>query len=159
MEQNNTSSSKCPSCGATVNKDTTFCSTCGSHIGNEQQSQPSQNKSESSAELYHALKDSVLLKMKNTPRRTIGLILFCIVAVAVIFTFYQAASGIQTYGNSISQISSVGGQTLEEAFYWELGLIFIMLAKCIRAFSWFLGAVLVWLGLNINGDGFSFFKK
>ena len=66
--------------------------------------------------------------------------------------FFIAASNIVAGGNEIMQIRSVGGKTLEEAYYNELGSIYVGYAMISRALGIFFASVLVWLGLKNSSN-------
>lgn len=69
-------------------------------------------------------------------------------AAVVLILFFLAASNIASSGNEIMQIQSVGGRTLEEAYYYELGSIYAGYAMISRALGIFFASVLVWLGIK-----------
>ena len=75
-------------------------------------------------------------------------IAFPIVAVIVLIMCFMAASSISNSGMEIMQISSVGGRTLEEAYYRELGGIYSGYANIVRAMGISLASLLVWLGFK-----------
>lgn len=69
-------------------------------------------------------------------------------AVVVLIMFFIAAAKIYYGGNEIHQIDSVGGETLEEAYYYELGSIYGGYALISCALGIFFSSVLVWLGIK-----------
>ncbi len=84
---------------------------------------------------------------QNNPLK---LIIFCVLAVIVLVLCMVAAGQIASHGEEISLIESVGGKTLEEAYYTELGGIYGGIAMTIRALGLFGAGVLAYLGLKSN---------
>ena len=68
-------------------------------------------------------------------------------AAVVLFMAFIAASNISAGGNEIMQIQSVGGKTLEEAYYFQLGKVYSGYAMFVRTAGVFFAAVLVRCGL------------
>ena len=62
--------------------------------------------------------------------------------------FFIAAGTISECGNQIMQIQSVGGRTLEEAYYAEVGIIYTAYATIVRACGIFFASILAWFGLK-----------
>ena len=74
------------------------------------------------------------------------LIILTVIAIVVLILFLNAANTIAYRGYEITQIESVGGQTLDEAYYLQIGNMYAGFAVAIRAFGIFCAAVLVALG-------------
>lgn len=68
----------------------------------------------------------------------------CGVLVAVLF--FIAAGLVADGGSGIMQIESVGGKTLEEAYYFELGSVYAGYAMALRATGIFFGVNLIHKG-------------
>lgn len=85
---------------------------------------------------------------KNNGFRTALMLLFFALAATVIILFFMAAGKIVDGGNEIMHIRSVGGRTLEEAYYHELGKIFKAFAMITRGTGIFFASVLVWMGIQ-----------
>lgn len=131
----------CPKCGAQLGE-STVCSNCGFNVN----------------EVNTASNDSIP-KVEETSLNTIAeerakrkimikLIVFSVLAVVVLVMFLMAASKISESGLNILGIQSVGGKTLEEAYYFELGNIYAGYAMIARALGIFFASTLVWLGLK-----------
>ncbi len=69
-------------------------------------------------------------------------------AAVVLLMFFTGAKDIGKSGHEITYIKSVGGKTMEEAYYAELGNIYLGYATVIRAAGIFFSSILVWLGLK-----------
>lgn len=68
------------------------------------------------------------------------------IGIGVLIMFFMAASDVSDAGKNISRISSVGGKTLEEAYYSELGDVYRGYALAIRAFGIFAFAIISKVG-------------
>lgn len=132
----------CPKCGTTIEEGATVCPNCGLDIATVNQS-PSSAATPTVASLVTL--DSELNKKNGNP---IVKFVYFVLAVVVLILFFIAASNIVSGGNEIMQIQSVGGQTLEEAYYYELGSIYAGYAMMSRALGIFFASVLVWIGLK-----------
>ncbi len=130
----------CPKCGNSVEDGVGVCSNCGLDFSTISQ------KNEASVEL------TTPTNMSQNNRATSGnpvvRFVYFGLAVVVLIMFFMAASSIADGGNEIMQIQSVGGKTLEEAYYAELGLIYSGYAMVARALGIFFASVLAWLGLK-----------
>lgn len=86
-----------------------------------------------------------------SPKKTISAvktIIFSVLGAVVLFMFFSAASKIAESGLNIMYIQSVGGNTLDEAYYFELGGIYAGYAMITRALGIFFASTLVWLGFK-----------
>lgn len=75
--------------------------------------------------------ESTLKKESNEKAKkasTFYKILFTVLAVGLFFIAYGISEKIKLYGFKISFIESVGGKTLEEAYYSSIGKIYIYMA-------------------------------
>lgn len=132
----------CPKCGTTIDEGVNLCPNCGLDITMVDQ------------DLKPAITTTVAIPVAATsePAKKAGnpvvkFVYFGLAAVILIM-FFIAASNIVSGGNEIMQIQSVGGKTLEEAYYYELGSIYAGYAMISRALGIFFASVLVWLGLK-----------
>ena len=71
-----------------------------------------------------------------------------IISVVLLIMFFSAADSIKTGGLNIMRIESVGGKTLEEAYYHGLGYIYEGYCVAIRAIGLFCSAVLLLFGVS-----------
>lgn len=77
--------------------------------------------------------------------------LFCIsliISIALLIMFFSAADSIKTGGLDIMSIESVGGKTLEEAYYHGLGYIYEGYCVAIRAIGVFCSSILFLFGVS-----------
>lgn len=129
----------CPKCGSNNEEGKEACVNCGlvfSELNSDNESTPKPS--------ITVLADQGK-SMSKTP--IIRLVYFGL-ALVVLIMFFVAAGSIVKGGSEIMQIESVGGTTLEEAYYAELGAIYSGYAMIARAFGVFCASILVWLGLK-----------
>lgn len=115
----------CPKCGGKL---ASFDEECGS-CGNKMATIPTTSSRNS----------SVSTPSDNNTMKIVG---YTLAVIVFLFTFY-AAHSISEAGTAISEIKSVGGQTLEEAYYFELGGIYSGFANMARATGVFFSSVIV----------------
>lgn len=134
----------CPKCGNNVEDGIQVCPNCGldfSTVNSKpdvvEEVKPEQNST------------PVVVKQESGNNMLIKVIYLGLAAVVLVM-FFMAASSIADGGSEIMQIQSVGGQTLEEAYYFELGTIYSGYAMIARALGIFFASVLAWLGLKNN---------
>lgn len=132
----------CPKCGVQIEKEQTNCSKCGFNIANVLNVSVDNQE----ALLVGESKTTSIDSPKGTS--IVNTIAFLGIAAVVLIMFFSAASKISEGGLGIMEIQSVGGKTLEEAYYFELGSIYAGYATVTRALGIFFASVLVWLGLK-----------
>lgn len=115
----------CPKCGSTVNQYDEVCPKCKTEIPDI----PAKSSS----------KKSNLSSTDEGSNKTLG---YAVATIIFLLSFYGAHS-ISAAGTAISEIQSVGGQTLEEAYYFELGGIYSGLANMARATGIFFSSLIV----------------
>ena len=72
----------------------------------------------------------------------------CIFSVVLIIMFFSAASSIKIGGLEIMSIESVGGKTLEEAYYQNLGYVYEGYCIAVRAIGVFCSSMLLLFGVS-----------
>ncbi len=70
------------------------------------------------------------------------------VSIVLLIMFFSAADSIKTGGLDIMSIESVGGKTLEEAYYHGLGYIYEGYCITLRAFGVFCSSLLLLFGIS-----------
>ena len=88
---------------------------------------------------------------KRASRSLLNWILFiasCVVSVVLLKMFFSAADSVKTGGLEIMSIESVGGRTLEEAYYHGLGYVYEGYCVVIRAIGVFCAAILLLFGAS-----------
>lgn len=75
-------------------------------------------------------------------------VLFIIMSIVVLVMFFIAAGSVADGGHEIGLIRSVGGKTMEEAYYEELGKVYEGCAMALRAAGFFFSSVLLWMGFR-----------
>lgn len=81
-------------------------------------------------------------------KENIEKIIYSVLAGAVFLMLFFAAHKVSVGGNGIMEIQSVGGRTLDEAYYYELGSIYQGYAMLLRALGIFFAAKLVHMGFK-----------
>lgn len=130
----------CPKCGTNVEDGSGVCSNCGLDFSAIKQD--NKTSVEVTALAHTNQKTQTLF------RNSVVRFVYFGLAAVVLVMFFMAASSIADGGKEIMQIQSVGGETLEEAYYAELGLIYSGYAIIARALGIFFASVLAWLGLR-----------
>lgn len=72
----------------------------------------------------------------------------CIFSIVLIIMFFTAANSIKTGGLEIMSIESVGGKTLEEAYYQNLGYVYEGYCVAIRAIGVFCSSLFLFFGVS-----------
>lgn len=131
----------CPKCGNLIEEGNSLCSNCNLDISSVVQDinfETLQQKNKS-----FEMKNSKNSKSISLPK----LIVYSLIACCILIMSFIAASKISNGGMEIMNIQSVGGKTLEEAYYFELGSVYSGYAIITRMVGIFFASVLVWLGL------------
>ena len=129
----------CPKCGTQIENTNDQCMKCGYHPTLKTDGKTSaQSEKEPTTQEYVSGKFE---KIKATKKPV-----YCIAAGIVAIMCFYAAACISDGGAEISMIQSIGGQTLEEAYYQSLGLVYAGYAMAVRAFGVFSAMVLIKLG-------------
>ncbi|NLP45275.1 MAG: hypothetical protein GX351_11705 [Peptococcaceae bacterium] len=125
----------CPKCGSDI-EEIKICPNCSSDLEKIIQS--------------NNLTENQIISIKSR-QKTYNLIIkfgFLGLAGVILIMFFIAANSISKGGMEIMKIQSVGGRTLEEAYYAELGKIYSGYAMITRTLGIFFASVMVWLGLK-----------
>ena len=130
----------CPKCGTNVGDEMDVCSNCGLDFSTIKKEDKSNTEVTVSANVSQSTQTS-------SGNMFIRVIYFGLAAVVLVL-FFMAANSIAEGGSEIMQIQSVGGKTLEEAYYAELGMIYSGYAMIARAVGVFFASVLAWFGLR-----------
>ena len=72
----------------------------------------------------------------------------CVIALVLLIMFFSAANSIKTGGLEIMSIESVGGKTLEEAYYQNLGYIYEGYCVLVKALGIFCSSILLFFGAS-----------
>lgn len=75
-------------------------------------------------------------------------LLSCAFSVVLLIMFFSAAESIKTGGLEIMSIQSVGGKTLEEAYYHNLGYIYEGYCLATKAIGVFCASLLLLFGVS-----------
>lgn len=145
----------CPICGLENSDENKKCTNC-EHVFLEEKM--IENEETPSVD-EGAVNSGIVNEGMSAPNITQGLSTNKITAIAIwgiaiiiLILSFVAAGNVVSGGVNISEIESVGGKTLEEAYYQELGMVYKGYAGIIRCIGLFMAAVL-------GCFGFSFFNK
>lgn len=138
----------CPKCGVAIPENSMKCSNCAFEIGEDDiQDSRKETSVHKNNEHTQSIPTSLSTQMDSGWDKA-KRIIFPIIGAVVLVMCFMAASSINEGGTEIMQISSVGGKTLEEAYYRELGSIYSGYANVVRALGISLASFLVWLGFK-----------
>lgn len=144
----------CPKCGTQVDDSEKVCSNCGFNFEGIELSETADNKADTvSTRIPGTGSTSIISPTSNTTSKKdssnsmLSIVLYIIAAVVLILSFV-AASSISKGGNQIMQIESVGGETLEEAYYQYLGDVYTGFAMLSRTMGIFFATILFYLGIK-----------
>ena len=132
----------CPKCGSNVEDGAQVCPNCGLDFSTIS------SKPEVTNEIKQESNNTPFVAKQEGGNNILIKVVYFGLAVVVLVMFFIAASSIVDGGSEIMQIQSVGGKTLEEAYYTGLGTIYAGYAMISRALGIFFASVLVWLGLK-----------
>ena len=130
----------CPKCGNQLEENENCCRNCGYELPEGYENTPQLIESKYTV----AEAPSQTTDRHNSTLRTIFFILAGIVLIMSLYSAHCIASG----GLNISSIESIGGRTLEEAYYQYSGLIYTGYAAIVRATGIFFASVLAYLGIK-----------
>lgn len=128
----------CPKCGVQISGDTTLCSNCGCDISDVQSSAFSTK---------NVISNEAQLLGDKPKKPLIRTVLFILAALVLVLSLYSAHC-VVTGGLNIASIQSVGGKTLEEAYYQYLGIVYAGYASMIRTTGLFFSAILAYIGIK-----------
>lgn len=131
----------CPKCGTAFEDGSLKCEKCGYEIVNAPEPVDHSEPPVPNSAPLDEKKSKASLKRFSVPQ----IVLFVMAALILIISLY-AAGRVVSGGMSISSIESVGGRTLEEAYYQALGTVYAGYAAAIRAMGFFFASVLAYLG-------------
>lgn len=124
----------CRNCGAELKEGYACCPKCGTRI-----------------EVANAVVENTAYTVYTPPVTktfTVRKIVFGVLALIVLLFFIGAAGGFLLGGGGIAEIQSVGGNTLEEAYYAHLGTIYLAYAFACYGLGAFFSTILVWIGFK-----------
>jgi len=130
----------CPKCGTVINEGEKICGSCGADI----EEYGNNTNSNVRSEIDQMSTATNTTQFSVEPMKIVYWGLACIVLIMCFIGAHSIVNG----GNEIMEIQSVGGRTLEEAYYQELGKVYAGLAMTIRAFGIFAAAILAKMGVN-----------
>lgn len=133
---------KCPNCNVCYPNEAEFCGTCRAQLVfvPDPPAQPS-----AAQQVLSAVKGKIT---KQTVANIIIFLLHIILAIVVLCVFVNAAKDFKSGGILIGKIQSVGGKTLEEAYYQNLSYIYEGYYTFTIAFGIFCSAVITSLGIK-----------
>lgn len=144
----------CPRCSTQNDDNNSICKNCGFDFTTLNTTPPqSQNPNIANGNLNNMLAHNEFFNASKNKEKTpmgywLKLCVYLTLSIIVLVMFFLAAKQISESGKNIMMIQSVGGKTLEEAYYSELGVIYSAYATIARALGLFFASVLVWLGIK-----------
>ena len=123
----------CPKCGTVFEGGSLKCEKCGYEIVNAPEPVDHSEPPVPNSAPLDEKKPKASLKRFSVPQ----IVLFVMAALILIISL-SAAGRVVSGGMSIGSIESVGGRTLEEAYYQALGTVYAGYAAAIRAMGFFL---------------------
>lgn len=121
----------CEKCGTKLENDEKVCTNCGNVL-----------EEDKSINNYQTVLKKIIERVD---------IIYFVIAGIVLIMFFSAASSVSSAGNSISEISSVGGKTLEEAYYHNLRGVYSGISTALSATGITLSSILAWFGIKSKG--------
>ncbi|MEG1567083.1 MAG: hypothetical protein RR347_05320 [Anaerovoracaceae bacterium] len=142
----------CPKCGSVIGEQSDRCKNCGEPITEISNLSSETHTAETiTAQTCQTGAGQQELSQNLTERKfkitTLSVVLFTVAIVTLILLFI-AAHKVSNAGIEIMKIQSVGGKTLEEAYYFELGNLYAGYAMVIRGIGIFFASILVVFGLK-----------
>lgn len=138
----------CPKCGSTLNDVTKICNSCG-YNASEVVSNAIVNDN-----VVNTIKTNVKpnnhtsYTSKSKEKNIFLMVIYIGLAAIVLAMCFMGAKNIVEAGKEIMTIQSVGGKTLEEAYYAELGTLYAGYAIVVRAIGISFASILVMLGIK-----------
>lgn len=123
----------CEKCGNQLEENEKVCSKCGYEI------ESVDNKIE-----------NVLLQ--NIKQKSNKHIKYYVIATIILIMFIIAGFNVASHGKEISEIISVGGKTLQEAYYHELGGIYFGYSVALYAIGISLSTFIFYLGYRVREE-------
>jgi uncharacterized protein (DUF983 family) len=134
----------CPKCGRESGEDTNICDNCGLDFTTIPTKDSSNTDPVGVTSKDFIVASTTITKNINIPKTVI----FSLIAAVVLVMSFYAASKISKGGLGIMGIESVGGKTLEEAYYFQLGYIYSGYSMIARVLGIFFASVLVLMGIR-----------
>lgn len=133
----------CPKCGTAFADGTRKCENCGYELLEE----TSKERNDLNQQPKEDRIENPIAKSYTPKKLSINIIFYVLAALVLIISLY-AAHCVISGGMEIGSIESVGGQTLEEAYYQSLGTVFAGYAAMIRATGIFFASILAYIGFK-----------
>lgn len=131
----------CPKCGSQFTENKRCCQNCGYELPEDYEDTLQIIESKNAVKRF----PNQTAIRHNANIKVIFFILAGIVFIMALYSGHCIASG----GLNISSIESVGGQTLEEAYYQYSGLVYTGYAVIVRATGIFFASVLAYFGIKV----------
>ena len=133
----------CPKCGTAFADGTRKCENCGYELLEE----TSKERNDLNQQPKEDRIENPIVKSYTPKKLSINIIFYVLATLVLIISLY-AAHCVISGGMEIGSIESVGGQTLEEAYYQSLGTVFAGYAAMIRATGIFFASILAYIGFK-----------
>lgn len=139
----------CPHCGASIEEEYKICPNCGYDVASQKSAT---NGFASPREMDMPEAPSTPVAAKGTIFQSKKTVVFLILAVIVFIMSLVAGNQISNAASQIGQIRSVGGQTLEEAYYVQLNNLYSGYAVFVRTCGVFFAGIFIYFGWKKPGE-------
>ena len=134
----------CLKCGKELKDGANICDCCGAQIPNRSTAYGFNN---SKNEIISEVDINQKKQKTDAKSKPIRIIFFSLSVVVFVLAFISAGF-VSSGGLDIASIQSVGGKTLEEAYYQYSGAVYSGYAMFIRTAGVFFSAVLAYFGMK-----------
>jgi hypothetical protein len=132
----------CPKCGTEIQVGN-VCPRCNYVIGGIAGETPPTNVGENTIPPI-ANQNKVKITLSWTPNK----IYFPILAAIIFISFWYVASKLRTHGLEIGYIRSVGGNSIDEAYYQEIGNVIVAMSILLKSLGTVFACLLSWFGFK-----------
>lgn len=137
----------CPKCGTALAEGSRKCDHCGFAFAEEVPTETVTSDAQQPKMPEEAPAQAAAPEHRAAKKLPVNIVFYVLAALVLIMSLY-AARCVISGGLEIGSIESVGGKTLEEAYYQSLGTVFAGYAAMIRATGIFFASILAYIGLK-----------
>ncbi|MEE0866072.1 MAG: zinc ribbon domain-containing protein [Clostridia bacterium] len=130
---------KCSKCGNELNDKDEFCTKCGEKI----------KIKENNIKIKEDINTSYINKKTNKNIVILKVVVF-IIAVVVVIMFFNGAESVENAGMKMSNLRSVGGETVAEAYYQYYGTFLGGLSTVIKGLGITCGVIILYIGSKLK---------
>ena len=130
---------KCSKCGNELNDKDEFCTKCGEKIKMKEKNVISKEKTNVSDINKKPNKNIVILK-----------VVIFILALVVVIMFFNGAESVKQSSSSMLNLRSVGGKSVDEAYYQYYGTFLGGLSTAIKGLGITCGVIILYIGSKLK---------